>query len=65
MPSFQAANLALGKGSSLRKQPKGYSGIDGARQMLNDALHDSYLHFICLFLYNIGGALLMYTGYRS
>merc|ERR1719426_513185 len=29
----QAANLALGKGSSLRsKQPKGYSGIDGARK---------------------------------
>jgi len=38
---MQAANLALGKGSSLRKQPKGYSGIDGARQMLNDMIFES------------------------
>merc|ERR1719398_263880 len=38
---MQAANLALSKGSSLRKQPKGYSGIDGARQMLNDMIFES------------------------
>merc|ERR1740138_1109451 len=38
---MQAANLALGKGSSLRKQPKGYSGIDGARKLLNDMIFES------------------------
>jgi len=37
----QAANLALGKSSSLRKQPKGYSGIEGARKMLNDMIFES------------------------
>merc|ERR1740138_516920 len=38
---MQAANLALGKGSSLRKQPKGYGGIDGARKLLNDMIFES------------------------
>merc|ERR1719434_174141 len=37
----QAANLALGKQSSLRKQPKGYAGIDGARKLLNDMIFES------------------------
>jgi len=40
---IQATNLALGKGSHLRKgkQPKGYGGIDGARKMLNDMIFES------------------------
>merc|ERR1719434_265019 len=37
----QAANLALGKQTSLRKQPKGYAGIDGARKLLNDMIYES------------------------
>merc|ERR1719326_2118316 len=37
----QAANLALGKQTSLRKQPKGYAGIDGARKLLNDMIFES------------------------
>merc|ERR1719424_103163 len=31
---MQAADLAFGKQNSFRKQPKGYSGIDGARKLL-------------------------------
>merc|ERR1719401_2355609 len=31
----------LGKQSHLRKQPKGYSGIDGARKLLNDMIYES------------------------
>jgi len=38
---LQAANMALGKQSALRKQPKGYSGIDGARKLLNDMIYES------------------------
>merc|ERR1740138_1790711 len=38
---IQVANLALGKQTSLRKQPKGYSGIDGARKLLNDMIYES------------------------
>jgi len=38
---MQAANMALGKQSSLRKQPKGYSGLDGARKLLNDMIFES------------------------
>merc|ERR1719343_1161124 len=38
---IQAANLALGKQTSLRKQPKGYAGIDGARKLLNDMIYES------------------------
>merc|ERR1719353_1261937 len=38
---LQAANMALGKQRSLRKQPKGYSGIDGARKLLNDMIFES------------------------
>jgi len=34
------ADVAFGK-KSLRKQPKGYSGIDGARKMLNDMIFES------------------------
>jgi len=41
-PEFvQVANLALGKQSNLRKQPKGYSGLDGARNLLNDMIYES------------------------
>jgi len=38
---LQAANFALGKQDALRKQPKGYSGIDGARKLLNDMIYES------------------------
>merc|ERR1719247_2123334 len=38
---IQATKLALGKVSHLRKQPKGYGGIDGAREMLNDMIFES------------------------
>jgi len=39
---MQVANMAMGKGSSnLRKQPKGYSGLDGARKLLNDMIYES------------------------
>ena len=38
---LQVANMALGKQSALRKQPKGYSGIDGARKLLNDMIYES------------------------
>merc|ERR1719305_271186 len=31
----------LGRKSNLRKQPKGYSGIDGARKLLNDMIFES------------------------
>jgi len=37
----QVANMALGRKSNLRKQPKGYSGIDGARKLLNDMIFES------------------------
>merc|ERR1719456_1577651 len=30
-----------GKNSNLRRQPKGYSGIDGARKLLNDMIYES------------------------
>jgi len=39
---LQATDLALGKSNDqLRKQPKGYSGIDGARKLLNDMIYES------------------------
>merc|ERR1740127_300245 len=38
---MQAANMASGKQASLRKQPKGYAGIDGARKLLNDMIYES------------------------
>merc|ERR1719161_3178974 len=39
---MQVANMALGKASkNLRKQPKGYAGIDGARKLLNDMIYES------------------------
>jgi len=39
----QATNLALAGagGSQLRKQPVGYSGLDGARNLLNDMIFES------------------------
>jgi len=41
-PAFaQVADMALGGASHLRKQPKGYSGLDGARKMLNDMIFES------------------------
>merc|ERR1719161_2418028 len=39
---MQVTNLVMGKGSNnLRKQPKGYSGLDGARKLLNDMIYES------------------------
>merc|ERR1719424_716945 len=38
---MQVANVAMGKGGNLRKQPKGYSGLDGARNLLNDMIYES------------------------
>ena len=39
---MQVANMAMGKGNNnLRKQPKGYSGLDGARKLLNDMIYES------------------------
>merc|ERR1719502_1256650 len=40
---MQAASMAIsGKvNAHLRKQPKGYSGIDGARALLNDMIFES------------------------
>merc|ERR1719183_757804 len=37
----QVANTVLGKQSNFRKQPKGYSGLDGARKLLNDMIYES------------------------
>jgi hypothetical protein len=37
----QATSMALAGTSHLRKQPKGYSGIDGARKLLNDMIFES------------------------
>jgi len=37
----QATALAFGKNANLRKQPKGYSGLDGARNLLNDMIFES------------------------
>merc|ERR1719157_518111 len=33
--------MATGGSNQLRKQPKGYSGIDGARKLLNDMIFES------------------------
>merc|ERR1719409_1785009 len=38
---MQVANMAMGKSNNLRKQPKGYSGLDGARKLLNDMIYES------------------------
>merc|ERR1719331_881282 len=39
---MQVADMAKGKtNSNLRKQPKGYSGLDGARKLLNDMIYES------------------------
>ena len=38
---MQVADIAMGKGGNLRKQPKGYSGLDGARKLLNDMIYES------------------------
>jgi hypothetical protein len=37
----QIGNLVMGKHSNLRKQPTGYSGLAGARKMLNDMIYES------------------------
>jgi len=37
----QVTNMVLAGSSHLRKQPKGYSGIDGARKLLNDMIFES------------------------
>jgi len=37
----EATNMALSGSNHLRKQPKGYSGIDGARKLLNDMIYES------------------------
>merc|ERR1719247_1546588 len=45
--SMNATNVAeiktmvLGKNTNLRKQPRGYSGLDGARKMLNEMIFES------------------------
>merc|ERR1719453_708643 len=36
----EVTDMALGA-NNLRKQPKGYSGIDGARKLLNDMIFES------------------------
>merc|ERR1719218_421260 len=38
---IQAAEIATHGGKHLRKQPKGYAGIDGARKLLNDMIFES------------------------
>jgi len=39
---MQVVHMAQGKANNnLRKQPKGYSGIDGARKLLNDMIYES------------------------
>merc|ERR1719183_1490772 len=42
---LQAVSLARGSKQNLRKQPKGYSGIDGARKMLNDMIFESMMKY--------------------
>jgi hypothetical protein len=42
---MQATNLALAGNTHLRKQPKGYSGIDGARALLNDMIYESLFKY--------------------
>merc|ERR1719324_2334028 len=37
----QVTNIALKGNTHLRRQPKGYSGIDGARKLLNDMIFES------------------------
>merc|ERR1719155_147040 len=37
----EVAGSLVGKQSKLRKQPKGYAGLDGARKMLNDMIFES------------------------
>merc|ERR1719364_297812 len=39
---MQIVDMATGKASkNLRKQPKGYAGLDGARKLLNDMIYES------------------------
>jgi len=37
----QVTDMATGGSSHLRKQPKGYGGLDGARKLLNDMIFES------------------------
>jgi len=37
----EVTDMALAGGNHLRKQPKGYSGLDGARKLLNDMIFES------------------------
>jgi len=37
----QVTDMALAGAHNLRKQPKGYSGLDGARKLLNDMIFES------------------------
>jgi len=37
----QVADVALGHKKTFHNQPKGYSGIDGARKMLNDMIYEA------------------------
>jgi len=37
----EVENVVLGKQGNFRKQPKGYSGLDGARKLLNDMIYES------------------------
>jgi len=38
---MQVAKVVLGNQGNFRKQPKGYSGLDGARKLLNDMIYES------------------------
>jgi hypothetical protein len=38
---IEATGSLRGKQSSLRKQPKGYAGLEGARKLLNDMIFES------------------------
>jgi len=37
----QVTNMVMGGNAHLRKQPKGYSGVDGARKLLNDMIFEA------------------------
>merc|ERR1719198_1635704 len=38
---IDATSGLFGKQSKLRKQPKGYAGLEGARKLLNDMIYES------------------------
>merc|ERR1719379_1103828 len=42
---MEVINMVNGTHGKLRKQPKGYSGVDGAKKMLNDMLYEAMLKY--------------------